>query len=376
MKKYIKMFDVGFGDCFVIHDETSSFLVDCGSKTPSAVTTTHQIVSLMKKGKERALLITHFHFDHISLLGSLPHHFLKTIYLRNIYRDQITYSMTFFQYLLLRFTKGPEQYDAALTALFSVYSLNQLLTPNGIFVFIRRGSTFQVGQTLYLAYSPFKTAPQDTHFGSFLEKLEQLLDCKKDIDTINRFGSKLIEQFGQSETISLEDHRFRENFQEYQDAEQAANNIGTAFERSENKKKIKKLAKSILAKSKDWEHQNNIVFSDEDRKLLMCGDEEAKDMNEILDDFWFKIPLTCVKVPHHGTPSHYVSFGIYQPKKALISNDNYAKYEKPDCHYLADFKTVLDTHGNMKIIHDNCPFLGNKFRHKYKTITKRTIVHF
>ena len=78
------IFNVGFGDCFIIKDEQTSFLIDCGGMGSKI---SDNIIDDIKSklGNDNYLLITHFHQDHYNLIDKLEDVKFKKIFLRNIY---------------------------------------------------------------------------------------------------------------------------------------------------------------------------------------------------------------------------------------------------------------------------------------------------
>jgi hypothetical protein len=71
----------------------------------------------------------------------------------------------------------------------------------------------------------------------------------------------------------------------------------------------------------------SIVFQnieDGASNLLFTGDIRKEYMEKIAENYDGKLPLHeeywCIKVPHHGTVSHYFDFSPYKPENLLISN--------------------------------------------------------
>lgn len=75
--------DMGRGNCIGIFDKDSApVLVDCGTMNKSKVHNfTNLVEKRIKKTNNRNLIITHYHFDHYSLIRNFPHKFFNNIYL-------------------------------------------------------------------------------------------------------------------------------------------------------------------------------------------------------------------------------------------------------------------------------------------------------
>jgi ribonuclease BN (tRNA processing enzyme) len=80
------MYNVGFGDCFLLHGERENLLVDFGSDTPNLLSEVATSITEECREKELSILITHFHNDHINgfLDQDLNNNVIKKIYLPDI----------------------------------------------------------------------------------------------------------------------------------------------------------------------------------------------------------------------------------------------------------------------------------------------------
>lgn len=82
--------DMGHGNCIGLFEE-SSLLIDCGTLNDSKVGNFDNLIrNRLISTSERDLVITHFHFDHHSLLESFPDGFFKNIYLPCLPRRSTT----------------------------------------------------------------------------------------------------------------------------------------------------------------------------------------------------------------------------------------------------------------------------------------------
>jgi beta-lactamase superfamily II metal-dependent hydrolase len=362
MKRAISMYPVGFGDCYLIEDDKSALLVDFGninSQSPihNFGNTTSALQKAIQNKEERSLLVTHFHRDHYNLINSLQSNLFAKIYLRNIYSNQQTFTVSLWLLLVALFSTNPAvTFDEALYRIVAVDRLGTMLTNNGFFVFVKQGSTFTSGATTYEVLSPWR---RRLPFSLFRQDIQTISDAVNVADEI-----RIIEHYQQTIKNEIENQSperfFHEKNDEVQKVERAGNEIKNKFEkmtREEKEKIVHQLAANPM-KAANFEHLYNIVFRSSDKKLLMCGDESASDMAKIMTKFYRDgDSIHIIKLPHHGTKTHYYPFCTYRPDIGLISNENTAYGGKPYCFYQRDFSSLYDTYGNMDYIHPNaCRF--------------------
>ena len=84
--------DMGHGNCIGIFDKGSSpLLIDCGTRNDNKINNfTNLIKCRLKRVDSRDLIITHYHFDHYSLLGNFSGKFFDNIYLPALPRESTT----------------------------------------------------------------------------------------------------------------------------------------------------------------------------------------------------------------------------------------------------------------------------------------------
>lgn len=247
-------------------------------------------------------------------------------------------------------------FDEALFRILVFDRLNTMLSNNGFFVLVKQGSTFQSGTTTYDVLSPWRRRLPFLKFNQDIQTIVNTLGISNEISTIEQYQNSIKHEIEDQ----VPNHFHYEQNGAEKDVEQAAVVIKTKMENmtDEKKKQIESQLTTSPEKASDLEHLYNIVFRSTDKKLLMCGDENTSDMGIIMTKFFGDEDLIqIIKVPHHGTKSHYYPFCTYQPEIGLISNANTSRGGRPYCFYQRDFLCIYDTYGNMKYIHQNtCRF--------------------
>lgn len=81
---------------------------------------------------------------------------------------------------------------------------------------------------------------------------------------------------------------------------------------------------------RQFRHKISLAFQnteDGELNLLFTGDVQPQYMKMIADNYDKKIPLHehywCIKVPHHGTESHFFDFSSFSPENMMIPNGAY-----------------------------------------------------
>jgi len=84
--------DMGHGNCIGLFEENSvPLLIDCGTKNSRKITNFNNLISHeLKRAEKRDLIITHFHFDHHSLLRTFQPYFFDNIYLPRLPKNSST----------------------------------------------------------------------------------------------------------------------------------------------------------------------------------------------------------------------------------------------------------------------------------------------
>ena len=81
---------------------------------------------------------------------------------------------------------------------------------------------------------------------------------------------------------------------------------------------------------RQFRHKISLAFQntrDGELNMLFTGDVQPQYMKLIVEDYDGKIPLHehywCIKVPHHGTESHFFDFSRFSPENMMIPNGAY-----------------------------------------------------
>ena len=81
---------------------------------------------------------------------------------------------------------------------------------------------------------------------------------------------------------------------------------------------------------RQFRHKISLAFQntgDGELNLLFTGDVQPQYMRMIAENYDGRIPLHehywCIKVPHHGTESHFFDFSRFSPENMMIPNGAY-----------------------------------------------------
>ncbi|MBQ7371082.1 MAG: hypothetical protein IJW67_04235 [Blautia sp.] len=352
----IRMYNVGFGDCFCLRDKNENFLVDFGTSNlriggQKRRDVFDMVIADLSTLQNKSLLLTNFHLDHLSGLLYLmkyrggSYEFGK-IYLPDVFSEP-RMSRTLALLLIADLLK-----DSWLPGhQVSLYALAEALCrkPQKL-VLLSRGKQFE---KKYVALWPDSDIiSQETEaileaFGtehkSALEKLTAYADkLRKMILAMAEEGKTFSEadrpvhasaEYGSSsdekqeiqenpkktevpEAFSL---RLSELEQEFRDLR------GTGEFRS-----LMEYAEETNLQLRSLKHKLSIVFQniqDSGYNLLFTGDITPELLQKIADNYDESCCLHehywCIKVPHHGTASHYFDFSPYTPENLLISGGMY-----------------------------------------------------
>jgi hypothetical protein len=232
----------------------------------------------------------------------------------NIYSHIPTVYMTIYE--LLIYKKYSYNWNLAFDSLKEIPNLFSMLKENGILCFVRENSNFILNNDVYKILSPQKG---DEEFEPYKFDNDEILNfvksCVQRISKINNYFKKYNDET--ESIISNKTFKFiKEKLKnEIDDLYRDFNN--TNFNLDDN---TKAELKKIINKNK---HKYNIVFGLMDNKnntkfrLLMCGDEEKKNLKSIIDKNKIK-EIGVMKVSHHGTPAYSSDYGLDKVESALI----------------------------------------------------------
>lgn len=320
----IRMYNVGFGDCYCLRDRKKSLLVDFGTNNSRIEGRPRReifdlIISDLSTIECKNLLLTHFHMDHLSgllyMMKNKDSSFdFGKIYLPDVFSEE-KMSRTLVLLLLADLVKDsclPSR-QVSLFALIDALLERQTQTVE----LLSRGKIFE---EKYQALWPdaYVTQRETNEVYDLLkEKFPEIMDVLLD------FAEKLrqiIWSMTDEGKVLLENNQ--KNIRAY------------VYEREFRRIKALPEFKELLTwlnrnqvNLRQFKHEISIVFQnarDGELNLLFTGDVQPEHMQMIADNYDGKWPLYehywCIKVPHHGTQDHYFNFSGYEPENMMISN--------------------------------------------------------
>ena len=320
----IRMYNVGFGDCYCLRDRKKSLLVDFGTNNSRIEGRPRReifdlIISDLSTIECKNLLLTHFHMDHLSgllyMMKNKDSSFdFGKIYLPDVFSEE-KMSRTLVLLLLADLVKDsclPSR-QVSLFALIDALLERQTQTVE----LLGRGKIFE---EKYQALWPdaYVTQRETNEVYDLLkEKFPEIMNVLLD------FAEKLrqiIWSMTDEGKVLLENNQ--KNIRAY------------VYEREFRRIKALPEFKELLTwlnrnqvNLRQFKHKISIVFQnarDGELNLLFTGDVQPEHMQMIADNYDGKWPLYehywCIKVPHHGTQDHYFNFSGYEPENMMISN--------------------------------------------------------
>ena len=381
----IRMYNVGFGDCFCIRDRKSSLLVDFGAANSKIEGRPRRevfdvIISDLTTIRKKNLLLTHFHPDHVSGL----------LYMMRYRRDAYEFEKIYLPDVF----SGPEmKYTLALLLLadvtkkaslpgrrVSLFALAEALCARKVKIdLLSRGSEFEGKYTALWPDVSEVSRETEEVFNSLIENHEnamtELVNIAEEVrELFLSMTEGTLEAEEKSEPLSvpedtdgpessLKDPReySGENEEYTQEKLVLANeDAGAAIEdtaedpeetekervRRLNPEKLEKKFRELQATEefqallesaekqghslRQFRHKISLAFQntiDGELNLLFTGDVQPQYMRMIAENYDGRIPLHehywCIKVPHHGTESHFFDFSRFSPENMMIPNGAY-----------------------------------------------------
>ena len=381
----IRMYNVGFGDCFCIRDRKSSLLVDFGAANSKIEGRPRRevfdvIISDLTTIRKKNLPLTHFHPDHVSGL----------LYMMRYRRDAYEFEKIYLPDVF----SGPEmKYTLALLLLadvtkkaslpgrrVSLFALAEALCARKVKIdLLSRGSEFEGKYTALWPDVSEVSRETEEVFNSLIENHEnamtELVNIAEEVrELFLSMTEETLEAEEKSEPLSvpedtdgpessLKDPReySGENEEYTQEKLVLANeDAGAAIEdtaedpeetekervRRLNPEKLEKKFRELQATEefqallesaekqghslRQFRHKISLAFQntiDGELNLLFTGDVQPQYMKMIAENYDGKIQLYehywCIKVPHHGTESHFFDFSGFSPENMMIPNGAY-----------------------------------------------------
>ena len=319
----IRMYNVGYGDCFCLREKKKNLLVDFGTSNGRIQGRPRRdifdmVLSDLMSIENKNLLLTHFHLDHLSGLLYLLKHRRGSFDFGKIYLPDVFSTPEKSRTLALLLLADLRKDSYLPSKQVSLYALVEALCAkvrNTRIELLSRGTEFE-GKYVALWPDTSEVANlTEELLAPFLPEFEGILK------QITAFAEKLRQMIwsmtseGSGEKpypISVLDQEFRD---------------------LRLQPEFRQLMEKIDADTQSrWQIKDliSIVFQnteDSDWNLLFTGDIAPSCMQKIADNYDGELPLYdqywCIKVPHHGTGSHYFNFAAYTPENLLISNGIY-----------------------------------------------------
>lgn len=358
----IRMYNVGFGDCFCIRDRKGSLLVDFGAVNSKIEGRPRRevfdvIISDLTTIRKKNLLLTHFHPDHVSgLLYMMRYrrdaYEFEKIYLPDVFSDpEMKYTLTLL--LLADVTKKASLPGRRV----SLFALAEALCARKVKIdLLSRGSEFEGKYTAL--WPDVRTVSSETEdvFNSLIENNEKAMtelvniaeevrqlfmsmtEDENEADVNLGAEKEVVDAAGkQTDSDSAGSVQGNNGTQEYAQAE-----LRNRLKPEKLEKKFRELQATAEFQAllecaekqghllRQFRHKISLAFQntrDGELNLLFTGDVQPQYMKLIVEDYDGKIPLHehywCIKVPHHGTESHFFDFSRFSPENMMIPNGAY-----------------------------------------------------
>lgn len=322
----VRMYNVGFGDCFCLRDRKKSLLVDFGTNNSRIEGRPRReifdvIISDLSTINCKNLLLTHFHMDHLSGLlymmknrdSSLD---FGKIYLPDVFsKEEMSRTLVLLLLADLLKESGLPSRQVSLFAL-----VDALLENRQNLELLSRGNIFE---DKYQALWPDTDVIQRETDEVYNEicKNENLAAVMEELLNFAEKLRRIIWSMTEEGKAQTEEEQEKISLAYVYDRE---------FRRIKAIPEFKELL-SFLNTNKvnlrQFKHKISIVFQnarDGELNLLFTGDVQPGHLKMIAENYDGKLPLYehywCIKVPHHGTQEHYFDFSQYEPENMMISN--------------------------------------------------------
>lgn len=322
----IRMYNVGFGDCFCLRDRKKSLLVDFGTNNSRIEGRPRReifdvIISDLSTINCKNLLLTHFHMDHLSGLlymmknrdSSLD---FGKIYLPDVFsKEEMSRTLVLLLLADLLKESGLPSRQVSLFAL-----VDALLENRQNLELLSRGKIFE---DKYQALWPDTDVIQRETDEVYHEicKNENLAAVMEELLNFAEKLRRIIWSMTEEGKAQTEEEQEKISLAYVYDRE---------FRRIKAIPEFKELL-SFLNTNKvnlrQFKHKISIVFQnarDGELNLLFTGDVQPGHLKMIAENYDGRLPLYehywCIKVPHHGTQEHYFDFSQYEPENMMISN--------------------------------------------------------
>ena len=339
----VRMYNVGFGDCFCLRDRKKSLLVDFGTNNSRIEGRPRReifdvIISDLSTIKSKNLLLTHFHMDHLSGLLYMMKKKDISVDFGKIYLPDVFSKKEMSRTLVLLLLADLLKESGLPSRQVSLFALVDALLENKQNVeLLSRGKLFENKyQALWPDTDVIRKETDEVYNRicedeKFKEVMDVLLEFAEKLRLI--VWSMTAEGNKPAETVEKETDLTASELTEQPEVRQK---IIRAYVYEREFRRIKALPdfKKLLVwlnenqiNLRQFKHKISIVFQnarDGELNLLFTGDAQPEHLKMIAENYDGKLPLYehywCIKVPHHGTQGHYFDFSQYEPENMLISN--------------------------------------------------------
>lgn len=334
-KMKVRMYNVGFGDCFCLRDRKKSLLVDFGTNNSRIEGRPRKeifdvIISDLSTINCKNLLLTHFHMDHLSGLLYMMKNKDSSFDFGKIYLPDVFSKSQMSRTLVLLLLADLVKDSCLPSRQVSLFALvDALLGKKQRVELLHRGSLFE---DKYQALWPDTDVIQ-RETDVVYDKICEDGTRAQVMETLREFAEKLRKIIWS----------MTEEAQALSEEEQEKISLAYVYDRAFRKIKTMPGFQELLAylnenkvNLRQFKHKISIVFQnarDGELNLLFTGDAQPEHMRMISQDYDGTLPLYehywCIKVPHHGTQEHFFDFSAYEPENMLISNGiHYANSKK------------------------------------------------
>ena len=310
MINYIKVFNVAFGDCFIIDENDFKLLIDCGSMTSERKNMVTQSVDAeMSVKKEKYGILSHFHKDHYKYLMDLKTRF------SNFYCPNFITKVDIGIFVMTLLLSSPQNqiYQDAKSFL-EIAKIPEIMDSNGIIFFVSTLTKRIINNNYRILWPPRNVSQNDnilyqTLINKFTEQQQQL---------INDFIDHYLSFFENTET-SVNEPRLTQNGLEqfYSIIPPKINDL------------INQIQPQLSLSSDEIEslrnHQNEfcLVFDNtsSEKSVLFLSDIDKNNFEnniktKLLNNYWI------IKIAHHGTFRHFTN-KLPDSKYKIIPNSFY-----------------------------------------------------
>ena len=316
----VRMYNVGFGDCFCLRDRKKSLLVDFGTNNSRIEGRPRReifdvIISDLSTIKSKNLLLTHFHMDHLSGLLYMMKKKDISVDFGKIYLPDVFSKKEMSRTLVLLLLADLLKESGLPSRQVSLFALVDALLENKQNVeLLSRGKLFENKyQALWPDTDVIRKETDEVYNricedGKFKEVMDVLLEFAEKLRLI--VWSMTAEGNKPAETVEKETDLTASELTEQPEVRQK---IIRAYVYEREFRRIKALPdfKKLLAwlnenqiNLRQFKHKISIVFQnarDGELNLLFTGDAQPEHLKMIAENYDGKLPLYehywCIKVP-------------------------------------------------------------------------------